>query len=81
MKRLSTHGGSKKEEVIRTKNGKKSYRRPDITMRDPKTGKRYRENVGRRNKRGDPVKRERDAKKDIEDETGESCGFSSYDPK
>jgi RHS repeat-associated protein len=72
-------GGPKPEEKVRTPGGRKESRRPDITM-EREDGSMYRENVGRANKHGTPVKRERDAMQDIEEATGQ-CGFSSYCPK
>ena len=72
-------GGKKPEETVRTPGGNKESRRPDITM-EREDGSVYRENVGRTNKDGTPVKRERDAQQDIEEATGQ-CGFSSYCPK
>jgi len=59
------NGGNLAEERIPTPGGSKSYRRLDITTKDP-GGNRYRENVGKRNKRGDPVSRERRALDDME---------------
>jgi hypothetical protein len=57
-------GGDKTEEVIPTPGGKKSSRRPDITMKK-KDGTTYRENVGKKKKDGTPVKREKEALDDI----------------
>ncbi len=73
-------GGEKKEEVIRTPGGKKSSRRPDITMKSPETGEEYRENVGRTTSSGEPVSREREALDDIEGAKGVRPGFTPYHP-
>jgi hypothetical protein len=70
-------GGDKPEETVPTPGGEKGTRRPDVSMDDPATGSRYRENVGRQNQRGDPVARERRAQDDIRNATGQ-CGFTSY---
>jgi uncharacterized protein RhaS with RHS repeats len=69
-------GGDKPEETVDTSGGNKESRRPDITTRDPK-GKPYRENVGRQNKDGTPVSRERKAQEDIQNATGQ-CAFTPY---
>ncbi len=72
-------GGSKKEEVIKIDGGKKSFRRPDITMEDPANGNEpYRENVGRTTPTGEPVQREQDALDDIQGQTGERPGFTGF---
>ena len=69
-------GGDKPEERVDTPGGEKGSRRPDITMENP-DGSKYRENVGRQNKDGSPVARERRAREDIERATGQ-CNFSPY---
>ena len=69
-------GGSEKEETVRTPGGNKESRRPDITTTDPE-GKPYRENVGRANKDGSPVSREKKAQQDIQNATGQ-CKFTAY---
>lgn len=69
-------GGSKPEITVRTPKGQK--RRPDITTTDPQ-GNIYHENVGRTNKNGDPVARERRALDDIEQATGRRPGYTPYD--
>lgn len=71
-------GGIKPEETIQTPGGDKTRRSPDITATDP-NGKPYRENIGRENKNGTPVSRERKALKDIIDATGQ-CAFTAYTP-
>ena len=71
--------GSKKEEVVQIKDGWKSSRRPDITMRAP-DGSIYRENIGRVNADGTPVAREQRALDDIAAETGQRPGFTGYEP-
>ena len=70
-------GGSLKEEFIRTPGGAKSARRPDITMRRP-DGTLYRENVGRFDANGNPVRRELQALDDLGAELGERPGFTPY---
>jgi hypothetical protein len=67
-------GGDKPEETVDTSGGNKESRRRDITTRDP-NGKPYRENVGRQNKDGTPVSRERKAQEDIQNATGQ-CAFT-----
>ena len=69
-------GGDKPEETVDTPGGNKQSRRPDITTRDP-DGNPYRENIGRQNKDGTPVSRERKAQQDIQDATGQ-CAFTAY---
>ena len=71
-------GGSLPEQRIRTENGEKSYRRPDISMRDPETGEPYYENVGRQTQSGEPEARERRALDDIEEATGIRPVFTPY---
>jgi len=72
-------GGDKPEETVDTPGGNKESRRPDITTRDP-NGKPYREQVGRQNKDGTPVSRERKALEDIQNATGQ-CAFTPYNCK
>jgi len=72
-----THGGLKKEEVVKTEGGFKPYRRPDITTQAP-DGSEYRENVGLATKAGEPVSRERRALSDIERGTKSKPGFTPY---
>lgn len=73
------NGGNLTEEFIRTPNGIKSARRPDITMLAP-DGTLYRENVGLTNSLGNPVPREVDALNDIEGQTGQRPVFTPYVP-
>jgi len=78
-----THRGggvANTEEVVRTPGGKKTSRRPDITMERP-DGTLYRENVGRTRASGEPVTREVDALDDLERQLGERPGFTPYEPK
>jgi len=70
-------GGDKPEETVPTPGGEKGSRRPDITMEDPATGSRYRENVGRQTQGGDPVAREKRSQQDIQHATGQ-CAFTPY---
>lgn len=74
-----THGGTLKEEIVRMKSGEYSYRRPDITFKNQKTGQVYRENVGRTDAEGKPIQREREALDDLQRATGERPGFTPYD--
>jgi len=69
-------GGDKTEEAVNTPGGNKESRRPDITTRDP-DGNPYRENVGRQNKDGTAVSRERKAQEEIQNATGQ-CAFTPY---
>lgn len=71
-------GGQKPELAVKDPNTGKVVRYPDITTTDP-VGETHYENVGKTNKRGDPVKRERDALNDIENTTGSKPGFTPYD--
>jgi hypothetical protein len=57
-------GGKHQEQAVRHPDPNNPRRRyPDIIAE--KDGQRHYENIGRRNKRGDPVKRERDALDDL----------------
>jgi hypothetical protein len=71
-------GGPLKEEVIDIENGHKTARRPDIKTIAP-DGTIHRENVGRTNASGEPVRREREALDDIEQATGTRPVFTPYD--
>jgi hypothetical protein len=70
-----------KEVMIKTPDGKKSKRFVDQTGTDPKTGQKEMVQVGKQNKNGTPVKRERDAMDDIEKATGQRPTFVPYNPK
>jgi hypothetical protein len=72
------NGGEEREEVVRTPDGSKGSRRPDITTRAP-DGSRYRENVGRTKADGQPVKREVEALDDLEKVDGKRPTFTPYD--
>ncbi|GAA0894535.1 hypothetical protein GCM10009122_42160 [Fulvivirga kasyanovii] len=67
------------EKKINTPEGEKGYRYADQAEVDPKTGEviEYHQ-VGKQNKNGTPVSRERKAKKDIEDATGKPVKFHPY---
>ena len=69
-------GGIAPEQAIRDPNNPRRLRYPDIIAE--KGGQRHYENVGRRNKRGDPVKRERQAKDDLEQWLGVPVQFTPY---
>jgi RHS repeat-associated protein len=71
-------GGPLKEEVVDIESGHKTARRPDITTIAP-DGTIHRENVGRTNASGEPVRREREALDDLEQETGTRPVFTPYD--
>ena len=70
-------GGELSEEIVKVKDGQKSYRRPDITTADS-DGNIHRENVGLQNKKGEPLSREKKALDDIERATGSRPGFTPY---
>ena len=71
-------GGKRPERAVITPDGKKRY--PDIISRGP-DGKIHYENVGRINKSGQPVVRERRALDSIEAATGKRPRFTPYHPK
>jgi RHS repeat-associated protein len=70
-----------KEVMVKTPDGKKSKRFIDQTGTDPKTGEKEMVQVGKQNKNGTPVKRERDAMDDIEKATGQRPKFVPYNPQ
>jgi RHS repeat-associated protein len=72
-----THGGNLVEEYIRTPGGLRTARRPDITMRAP-DGVLYRENVGLTDAAGNPIRRELEALRDLEDQLGMRPAFTPY---
>ncbi len=57
-------GGGLPETTIPTKEGRKTMRRPDITVTD-RDGNTYHINVGKQTKSGQPIARERQAMEDI----------------
>jgi RHS repeat-associated protein len=71
-------GGRLPEKTIPTPGGYKSKRRPDILYKDPKENVKA-ENIGRTNADGTPVKREREAKDDLDNKAGLPTDFSPYD--
>lgn len=71
-------GGNLPEEVIPTPGGRKTCRRPDITM-TRLDGSTYRENVGRTLADGSPVPREVSALDDLEAAIGTRPGYMAYD--
>ncbi|RZN46095.1 RHS repeat-associated core domain-containing protein, partial [Escherichia sp. E13S3] len=73
-----TAGGNKKEDYIPTPGGNKEARRPDITFTNSKTQEKYYENVGKNNAKNEPIKREREAIDDLENETGSTVNFTPY---
>jgi len=60
-----TGGGSLSEIIVETKGGIKDFRRMDVSFEHPKTGKTIHFQIGVRNKRGDPIIREREAISDV----------------
>jgi hypothetical protein len=70
-------GGKNPEKAVKTPDGKSRF--PDITAERP-DGSRHYENVGRARRDGTPIKRERDALKDIEAATGVVPHFTPYHP-
>lgn len=70
-------GLTRQEETVEIKNGFKTLRRPDVTMRAP-DGTIYRENIGKSTLDGRPIARERRALDDLRS-TGCSCGYTPYD--
>ncbi len=77
--RMKSEGKEVEAEVkIPTPDGKKKSRYVDQTGTDPNTGKKEMIQVGKQNKNGTPVKRERDALDDIEKATGERPKFVPY---
>lgn len=69
-------GGRLPEQAVQTPNGQ---RFPDITARDANGKLRY-EQIGRTNKDGTPVARERRNMDDIEAGTGTRPHFTPYNP-
>ena len=72
------NGGEKREEVVKTLDGSKGSRRPDITTIAP-DGSRHRENVSRTKADGQPIKREVEALDDLEKATKTRPTFTPYD--
>jgi hypothetical protein len=66
------------EAIIRTPGGYKNTRRPDLLVERP-DGTRYVINVGKTDKSGLPVKRERKAIEDLEGPAGLETHFVPYD--
>jgi hypothetical protein len=78
-------GGSEKTELtVETPGGAKPTRRMDASFRDPETGEISHYNVGKFNKRGDPIKRERDAESDVKSyapKKDRNITVEEYDPE
>jgi len=70
-------GGNLKELKIKTPNGLKSFRRPDISFELP-DGSIYNEQVGKIDANGDPVPRELKALEDLEHRLGQRPTFTPY---
>lgn len=78
-KDMETRGLETKKEVeVKTPGGNKKKRYVDIEGIDPKTGKKEQVQVGKQNKDGTPVSRERKALDDIEQATGSRPEFKPY---
>jgi hypothetical protein len=76
-------GGDLTELLIATPGGVKPFRRADASFRDPVTGEVLHFNVGRKNLRGDPIIREREALLDIiqrGDPANRRIKFREYSP-
>jgi RHS repeat-associated protein len=79
-----TGPGGLTEISVETPGGNKPYRRMDASFRDPQTGEVVHHNVGLENKRGDAIKRERDAIEDVTtkaDPADRNLTFHGYDPE
>lgn len=69
-----------KEHRVPTPGGKKGHRDVDVVGVEPRTGKVVEmHQVGKQNKNGSPVKRERDAMDDVEGAEGMRPEFHPYD--
>jgi RHS repeat-associated protein len=71
---------TKREVKVDTKGGNKDTRYVDIEGKDPKTGQTEQVQVGRQNKNGTPVSREKQALDDIEKATRNRPKFEPYNP-
>ena len=69
---------TKREVKIETPGGSKKRRYIDVEGKDPKTGKTEQVQVGKQNKNGTPVSRERKALDDVEKATGTRPKFEPY---
>ncbi len=69
---------TRREVEVKTPNGQKSKRYIDTQGRNPTTGETKGVQVGKQNKNGTPVKRERDALDDIEKATGQRPDYHPY---
>lgn len=69
---------TQREVKVETPNGEKSYRKVDVVGKDPATGAKEQVNVGRQNKNGTPVARERRAQADIQNATKDKVKFVPY---
>lgn len=69
---------TQREVKVETPNGEKSYRKVDVVGTDPATGAKEQVNVGRQNKNGTPVARERRAQADIQNATKDKVKFVPY---
>ena len=80
-KQLQEKGMDTKREVeVKTPGGTKEKRYIDVEGKDPKTGKTEQVQVGKENKNGTPVSRERKAMDDVEKATGVRPTFMPYNP-
>ena len=69
---------TKREVKIETPGGNKNTRYVDLEGKDPKTGAVEQVQVGKQNKNGTPVSREKKALDDIENATGQRPAFKAY---
>ena len=69
---------TKREVKVETPNGEKSKRFVDVEGKNPKTGEVKQVQVGKQNKNGTPVARERRAIDDIHQATGKKPEFAPY---
>ncbi len=80
-KKMQEKGMETKREVeVKTPGGTKEKRYIDVEGKDPKTGKTEQVQVGKENKNGTPVSRERKALDDVEKATGVRPTFVPYKP-
>jgi len=69
---------TEREVKVETPNGEKNYRKVDVVGTNPETGAKEQVNVGKQNKNGTPVARERRAQKDIQNATNNDVKFIPY---
>ena len=69
---------TQREVMVKTPNGEKSKRFIDLQGKNPKTGQVKQVQVGKQNKNGTPVSRERKAMDDVQNATGKRPEFVPY---